>query len=356
MTRRIVIIGGGFAGASTAYHLAQRGFGDVVLLERERFAGMHASGRNAAMVRQLVPQPQTAALAREGCAFIRRWAARQSIPVYKETGSLLLYSNPLDAQLAGCVEDSRAAGVCVETLSRGAVVERVPCLDSAVFDAALWCPSDGIVDISALLSHYLSESERNGARVVTQAGVEGFEHRNGRLTGVRAHGHTFPCDIVVNAAGAWANEIALRAGARARDMRPYRRHLFVTQTLAGIDSQWPYVWNISQHLYFRPETPGLLLSPCDQCETDPGVPATDGRALDLLAEKLARFVPALSSVSIARAWAGLRTIASDDRFILGWDGAVRGLFWVAALGGHGVTCSASVGRLAASLMQEESAP
>jgi glycine/D-amino acid oxidase-like deaminating enzyme len=140
------------------------------------------------------------------------------------------------------------------------------------------------------------------------------------------------------------------AGAVDAAMVPFRRHLYDSGPLAWVDRNLPVVWNPTSGVYFRPESGGLLMSPCDETPAEPGIPAVDPAVLDLLAEKLSRHVPALGNVPVRRGWAGLRTFSPDHRFVIGWDPGVKGFFWSAGYGGHGVTCSASAGRLAARLL------
>jgi glycine/D-amino acid oxidase-like deaminating enzyme len=117
-----------------------------------------------------------------------------------------------------------------------------------------------------------------------------------------------------------------------------------------VDKSWPFVWDVSHDIYFRPEGDGLLLCACDQDQLPACDPAVDAAAEELLAEKINRFMPGLAAASIHRRWAGLRTLTPDGRFVIGWDPRVEGLFWVAGLGGHGVTTSSAVGALAADLI------
>ncbi|HEY3323953.1 MAG TPA: FAD-dependent oxidoreductase [Planctomycetota bacterium] len=347
--RRVVIAGAGFAGAATAYHLARAGFKHVVLLEREELPGMHASGRNAGMIRQIVPENSIAALAREGCRFIHAWAREHAPHAFQVNGSMLLASGAAVEPLRTQVAEAQRGGTDVQILSHAEATARVPVLKTALFDIAAWCPSDGVVDIAALLQFYISESRKLGVQISTRKAVDAVEHRGGKIAGVRCGKETMPCDVLINAAGAWANEIAGLAGAAKLPMKAYRRHIVVT-TPMSVDRSWPFVWNVSEQVYFRPEQPGLLLSPCDQTEHAPGTPATDESAFDLLATKLAKCMPALTSIKIGRSWAGLRTITTDGNFAIGWDSKVQGLFWLAGLGGHGVTCGAGIGRLACEII------
>jgi D-arginine dehydrogenase len=156
--------------------------------------------------------------------------------------------------------------------------------------------------------------------------------------------------VLVNAGGAWANTVAAMAGANPLPLSPCRRHLFVSAPLHWVDASWPFVWDVSHDIYFRPEGEGLLLCACDQQETGPCDPPLDAAVAELLAQKIDDYMPALAGVAIKKRWAGLRTLSGDGRFVIGWDPEVAGFFWVAGLGGHGVTTSSAVGSLAADLI------
>lgn len=332
----IVIIGAGFAGAATAYHLARLGVDNVLILEQEVVPGFHASGRSAAMLRQVVSEDAVGAAAREGAEFLlgNGWV--------RVTGSLLLGTHEDWRRLC---EDARAAaerGVELEVLDSAAARRECALLEGALFDGAVATRTDGVIDSAGLLQYYLSHS-----RLRTRAKVSAIEVRRGRVEAVVVEGERIAASVVVNAAGPWANEVARMAGAEPLPLRPCRRHLFHTGPLSFVNPGWPFVWDISHGLYGRPESGGLLLSPCDEEEHVPGDPPVDSRVQDELMDKCAKFLPAAAGAPIRSAWAGLRTLASDGRFVIGWDARVEGFFWVAGLGGHGVTASWAVGRLAA---------
>ena len=346
-----VIIGAGFAGAATAYHLARHGIRDILILEQEKIAGVHSSGRNASMIRQVVPETAIMQLAREGAAFLRGLPSDWPIPVdFQQNGSLLLGNGEGWKRLSRDAEMAREAGIDVESWSPERAKGYVPVLKEADFDGAIWCPTDGVVDIHALLSGYLKAAVSLGAQVRYVCSVQGVEVRDGRVNGVVTADGTIRTEVVINAAGPWAGVIGKMAGAVEVPLRPCRRHLFLTAPLPWVDPRWPFVWDDAHGIYFRPDSSGLLLCPCDQDEMAPGDPPTDNSVAELLAEKIRQHFPRIADVAIRKSWAGLRTLSSDGRFVIGWDPKVRGFFWVAGLGGHGVTASSSVGALAASLM------
>ena len=345
-----VIVGAGFAGAATAYHLACRGITDILLLEQESIPGFHSSGRNAAMLRQCVSEPELTRLARRGAQFIRHvpadWPGALS---FKQNGSLLLGSGAGWQKLQQDAAVGLAVGIEMELWTPQDAKRRVPVLQGAEFDGAVWCGTDGIVDIHALLSGYLQFAAAKGAEIRYNCALQSVKPVKGGVELATPQG-LISAKTLVNGSGAWANVVARLAGANELPLKPCRRHLFTSPPMNWVDPRWPFVWDVSHDIYFRPEGEGLLLCACDQTELTPGEPPVDESVKEILAAKIERFMPALNGVSISRSWAGFRTLTSDGRFVIGWDPQVENFFWVAGLGGHGMTTSAAVGELAASLL------
>ncbi|MEE9550094.1 MAG: FAD-dependent oxidoreductase [Candidatus Binatia bacterium] len=346
-----VIVGAGFAGGATAYHLARSGAKGIVVLEQERIAGVHSSGRNASVIRQVISDPSIGSLAQEGAAFVRNLPSDWPLPVdFAQNGSLLLASGKEWESLTRDAERARQIGVEVESWSRQRAEQYVKILKGADFDGAVWCPTDGVVDIHALLSGYLKSATSMGTEVRYGSSVRAIDVEDNRVTGVVIGNERVKAEVIINAAGAWAGLIGEMAGSVKVPLLPSRRHLFLTPPLPWVDRRWPFVWHVSPQVYFRPESGGLLLCPCDQAEMAPGIPPTDDSMVEILAEKVSRHLPEITSIPIKRSWAGLRTLCADGRFVIGWDPKVQGFFWIAGLGGHGVTTSSSVGALAAKLI------
>jgi D-arginine dehydrogenase len=353
---KCVIVGAGFAGAATAYHLTQMGLEEVVVLEQEAIAGMHASGRNAAMVRQVVADESIAALAREGAAFLqglpRDWPLETS---FKQSGAFLLGKQQALTQLEQAAGRARQAGVPAEWWPLERIKQRLPVLKGSPAAGGIYCPTDGVIDIHNLLHGYLRLATARGAEVKYSSKVQQVIVREGKVCAVQTEAEEIETGLLVNAAGAWAGELARLAGATPIALTAYRRHLFITAPCNWTSSDWPIVWDLSYEVYFRPEAGGLLLSPGDETAHPPASPATDPAVLEMLADKVIHCFPALSDLPIRNGWACLRTMAPDRRFVIGWDPRLAGFFWVAGLGGHGVTVSYSVGRLAAKLILQKTA-
>ena len=343
------IVGSGIAGLSLAYFLTQKGVKGVLLLEQEKTLGRHASGQNAGMIRQVVTYESVGHLAQKGAAFLRSLPADWKVG-YRSCGSLLLAKGKEKVSLHRSALLAQKIGLSLEWCSVKEAIRKVPLLKGADFEDALFCPSDGVIDIHALLTGYLKGTKRGGGEIWIGSKVKAIHPDPKRGFTLETSGGKVKTRILVNAGGAWAESIAQMSGAAPIYFTSYRRHLLLSKPLPSVDPHWPFVWDMTHAIYFRPEEGGLLLSPCDQDPLPAGrCPAEKRLAWKRLRERLVYF-PTLPKISIRRSWGGLRTFSPDDNFCIGWDGKIRDFFWVAGLDGHGMTTSSAVGEFASDLL------
>jgi D-arginine dehydrogenase len=342
----VVVIGAGFAGASVAAALTRAGMTGGLVLEREPLPGSHASGRNAAMARQLEEDPVLLKLAIEG---VRRLRAKNvdGCPVLRQTGGLYLIHGKPD-RAAEWRAQLRQYCVPSELLPADIARQRFAFLNGFEFDYTLFCPTDGVVDIHALLSDLLEEARSAGFEVITDCACESLILEGSVVRGVRTSRGKIGACIVVDAAGAWAGNLGRLSA--PLPLKPVRRHLFVSADAGLLPGNAPLVWDLDVGYYVRPEGAGLLLCPCDETEHPPGMPAVDPQAEELLVDKILRYAPGLADISLRRNWACLRTFAPDRLPVIGWDLEIDGLFHVSGLGGFGVTTSLAIGDIASTLI------
>lgn len=332
----VLIIGAGFAGASTAFHLSRNSDLSVIVLEKEELPGYHASGRNASLVLQSVAEPKIRRLLASSRHHYSRLAEKIG---FKPCGSLLLGDS---RQL----EQVRDEAIESSLLTRQEVIDRVPILEGHSFYSALWTPSDGVMDISRLLTYYLQEARNRGTRVQCNNAVTRIEGKGPFR--VHTAAGTIEAAAVVNAAGAWALSVARMARASSPVLNAYKRHLFVLDRVDSIDPDWPFVWSLDRNFYFRPESGGLLFSICDEeLETDNFEQNVSDGISERLAELIWDELPLLHNTVQRRVWSCFRTKTADGLFRIGPDPHLESFYWVAGLGGHGMGSSWEVGRKAA---------
>ncbi|MBI4446836.1 MAG: FAD-binding oxidoreductase [Acidobacteria bacterium] len=340
----VLIIGAGFAGASTAFHLSRSFSGTILLIDKEPTPGFHASGRNASLVLQSTENPTI----RRFIAESRRHLASQAASVgFHECGSVLLGNREQ-------LERARETGLVPSEYCRAEeLCAQVPLLKGHRFESALWTPSDGVIDISALLNFYVEGARSRGVVVRLQCEVKEIRKNDGYL--IETNEGSFQAEQIVNAAGAWAPQIASMAGATSLPLLPLKRHLFVLSEVGNVEPHWPFIWNLQENFYFRPEMRDVLFSLCDEELTETLEPTVSPGIGEDLADLIWSQLPAMHDAVQKRAWSCFRTKAPDANFVIGPDPQLENFFWVAGLGGHGVGGSWYIGNYAAELLLQKSA-
>lgn len=320
----VAIIGGGFAGMATAWALARLGITDTIVLERETELGRYASGRSAGLGRQLAEDGDTTALTVRGASLLRDVPA-----VWAPTGGILTFDDVANAETYA----ARAAkfGVPTEMADKALVAARWPDLAELRVVRALSVPSDGTIDVVALLAMF-----SQGRRVALGCAVERVEP--GRV--VTSQG-TIMARVVVDASGAWAGSIT---GGEA--LSSFKRHVFVLEAQAPAAGPW--LWHLgSGEMYLRAHAEGVLASPCDSSSCEPGHQSPDLVGDEHMRRLLDDADSPLAGAVIKRRWACQRAFTENRKMRIGRDPKRPWLVWAAGLGGHGATASPAVGEKAA---------
>ncbi|MEZ4238284.1 MAG: FAD-binding oxidoreductase [Myxococcota bacterium] len=338
-----IIVGAGLAGAGLAWHLAgQR----RIVVERAAAPGAEASRDGVGMVRRLAEDPVERALALRTSAWLRElpgedWPA----PPVRQTGAVVAAAwDP--TWLADPVAHLRARGVRVEALDDPG--EAAPIARGARLARAWWVPDELLVDPPALLAGFVRGAVRTGADL--RCGVQALAllTEGDRVVGLRTDRGDLRADRVVLAAGAWTSALARTAGLE-RPLFPLRRSVLRAEVAPEAGAPW--VWVDDAGLYARPTDAAWWVSSCDEAiDWPPGFPSrgsADGDALDRARTRIGALLPGLRGATLAAGWSGLRTFAPDRRPVLGPDPERPGLWWLAGLGGSGVTCGAAAAAVVA---------
>jgi glycine/D-amino acid oxidase-like deaminating enzyme len=347
---RVVIVGAGIAGVATAFQLSRRGVREIVIVEREAQVAAHASGRNAAIFRLLDRDRSNLILAQESQAQLAGMSWSQD--VVRSGGALTVVAADGLARLRDLAYVAREEGVDLAEWTPGRAADLVPALDASRVAGVLHVPGEGTIDIDRLVHGALEQARAAGVQVRLGCGVRGVGVAQGRVRSVETDAGEIEAALVVNAAGAWAADLGRQAGAALLPLRPVRRHLAFLR-VAGSPAAWPVVWDLSTPLYFRPESGGVLVSLCEEIPSQPGDESCDDHLAERLAAGMNGLRPPLDDAHLVRAWACQRTIAPDDRFVVGPDSRLEGFFWVAGLGGHGMSAGLAAARVAADLIVGE---
>ncbi|HEX6017309.1 MAG TPA: FAD-dependent oxidoreductase [Burkholderiaceae bacterium] len=350
-----VVIGAGIAGASFAHALAPHA--RVLLLEREDQPGMHSTGRSAAMFMESYGPPQVRALTRASRAFYERPPAGfADTPILSARGALYVGWQGQQAALDGMLRELRATGSTVERIDAAQCLRRVPVLRAEGLVGGVLEVDAMDIDVHALHHGFLRGFRRAGGALWCGAELLSAEHGSSGWTITLADGRRVVARTLVNAAGAWADEVARRCGAQPLGIQPKRRSAFTFAAPDGVDARgWPTVADVDERWYFKPDAGQLLGSPAN---ADP-VPAHDVMPEELDIATGIAAIEAATTLTIrrpARTWAGLRSFAPDGELAIGWDAQRSGLFWLAGQGGYGIQSAAGAAELAAALWRGAALP
>jgi D-arginine dehydrogenase len=339
----VAVIGGGMAGMSIASELA--GARTVAVLEREDELGSHATGRSAAALLESYGGVAIRALTR---------ASRRLLSA-ADTTTPLLRPRPLlwiaDARHADAVAELLAEQPELRSLSPDDARAMCAALRSDTLGAAAVERGAHDIDVAALLQMYVTRAATAGAFVHRSCALHRAERAEGRWVLHHASG-TVRADIVVNAAGAWADEVAVCFGARPCGLQPLRRTIAIGRTERLVSAAWPLVASVYEGFYFRPEGPHVLISPADETPSEPCDARPDEADVALAIDRV-NHATDLAIRSVITTWAGLRTFAPDRIPVVGFDPDVAGLFWLAGQGGYGIQTAPALARLAAALIRDD---
>ncbi len=349
-----LVIGAGVAGASAAFRLAPHG--RTLLLEAESQPGYHTTGRSAALYSKRYRNPAIRGFAAASGAFLEAPPdGFADAPLLSPRGLLIIGR----ADQAGAVRTQFTAEQLAAGVAREASIEEalrlVPCLDPAYLASAMLVPAAADIDVHGLHRGFLAGARRAGAKIVNDAPVTRLEYAKGKWRAETPAG-AFAAPVVVNAAGAWADRVALSAGLDGLGIRPLRRTCVTFDPPPGLDpASWPMAMDADEAFYFKPEAGRILASPCDEHPSEP----VDAQAEELdVAHAIDRVERAttLKVQRITHRWAGLRCFMPDRLPVVGQDPRAEGFVWLAGLGGFGMMTSEALGRAAAAAALGESLP
>ena len=352
----MLIIGAGIAGASLAWRLARAGR-PVVLIEREPQPGMHSTGRSAAMFMESYGPPGVRALTRASRDFyLHPPAGFAEAPLLSPRHALFVATAGQQAALARMQADLAASGTTMVLLNSELLAQAAPALKPDLFQNALLDEQGYDMDVHALLQGFLRGARQAGARLLTGVQPLRAAHDGQRWRVALSDGNELVAHTVVNAAGAWADELAALFGAAPIGLQPRRRSAFTFRAPEGVDiGGWPMVADVDEAWYFKPDAGQLLGSPAN---ADP-VPPHDVQPEEFDIALGIHLIQEATSLRIERptaTWAGLRSFVADGDLVIGFDDACPGFFWLAAQGGYGIQSAAGASLLAASLIAGQPLP
>jgi glycine/D-amino acid oxidase-like deaminating enzyme len=364
-----VIVGGGAVGCAVACSLAEAGRRDILVIEKEDSLATQTTSQAAGLVGQVrstVEEVQLLMWSAE--TFERLQADNPESPAWRQVGSLrVAHCDERIDELKNLKTVADEAGLETEFIDNDRARELWPLMTFEGVKAALWCPSDGYVQPYDLTMSYAAESRKLGVEFQTGVRVTGVKIDNGRVAGVETDQGDIECEMVINAAGAFAYQLASSVGIEL-PIFPVRHEFFVTIDCEGVEPTLPVVRIPDSSIYVRSEVNSILVGGWEtgSLSTDPRtVPLTgeqplveeDLEVLEFLGENVLPQVPAINELGIRSIFKGWPTFTPDGHFIIGESSKVKGFVMAGGCNAHGISGSAGIGRhLVESLLEDEPSP
>ena len=341
----IIVIGAGIAGASLAAHLSASR--KVAMLDMEDRPGYHTTGRSAASYEPNYGPPPMLAFTRASDAFFRNPPAGfADVP-------LLIHRNSLFFEAEGQEQHTGALlglSAGLEEISQSAAKQHFPILRDGYAKRCFLDPQTGDIDVDLLHRGYLKLYKANGGTLVLNAKVSDIEHKDGAWR-IATKAGNFNAAIIVNAAGAWGDEVAEKAGVARVGLIPKRRSIGIIPIdgYPGFEA-WPMVTDVGETWYAKPQSGKLMVSSADATPVEPHDAYGDDMAI---AEGIERLMNAtiLEVERLDHNWGGLRTFAPDGNPVIGFDQHAEGFFWLVGQGGYGIQSCPALSIAAAKMIR-----
>jgi sarcosine oxidase, subunit beta len=344
----VVIVGGGVMGVSVAFHLAEAGVRDIVLLDRGPL-GAGSTSKAAGGVRAQFADELNVLMGARSLELLENFRRRpaQDIDLHR-VGYLFALTRAEDvATFEGAVTLQQSHGVPSRIIDPHEAARLSPLLRIDDVLAAAYSPDDGHCSPDSVVLGYAAGARRFGANLLTGVDVQAIETHGGEVIGVRSAQGTIDAGVVVCCAGAWSRDLAMTAGVDL-PVTPYRRQIVVTEPLPFLDELPPAVpmtIDYASSFYFHREGPGLLMGMSDPDEPPGFDTHVDEAFLDLLAQAAGVRAPRVLEVGVAHRWAGLYEVTPDHNALLGEAADVSRFLYACGFSGHGFLQGPAVGEI-----------
>ncbi|MDP9140824.1 MAG: FAD-binding oxidoreductase [Pseudomonadota bacterium] len=349
----VIVVGAGMAGVGVAAQLGPKL--RVVVLEQEAQPGYHTTGRSAAVFAESYGGPTIRLLSRGSRGFLTQPPAGfANAPLLVPRGFLFIAREDQRGDLEALAEQPDMRFTAMRLSPREACA-RMPLLRPDYVADALFDEGASDIDVHALHQGYAAMLRRNGGTLQCNARVTAIDRQQGSWH-VTTDAGRFTAPLLVNAAGAWADEIAVLAGVARIGLQPLRRTAALVDVPAtsGME-RWPLTIDIAEEFYFKPDAGRLLISPGDETPSPPCDAVPDELDLAIAVDRIER-ATTLDVRRMHSRWAGLRNFVADRSPVAGFATDAPGFFWLAGQGGYGIQTAPALSRFAASQLLGQPVP
>ncbi|MEW6014236.1 MAG: FAD-binding oxidoreductase [Candidatus Zixiibacteriota bacterium] len=347
----VVIVGGGIIGLATAYELARRKFGKIVVLEKELFLGAGATSKCAGGIRAQFTTRVNIEMSMLSEKILANFEDEVGYhALFDQVGYMFLLSDEKElAQFSKAMELQRSLGLPVQMIEPSEINKIAPEVRTDDIIKATFCKNDGLADPSDLIQGYATGARRLQVEINIETEVTGIRVSGGKVAGVMTNNGEIATPLVVNAAGPQAKLIGEMAGIKI-PVEPIRRQIVTTGALDFIPPTFPMVVDVKAGLYFHKESPGLLLGWADKSVPPSFDISVDPEYTDTILMKALERVPRLETAEVSKAWAGLYETTPDHHAIIGYAEEIEGIFLVTGFSGHGLMHAPAAGIVTAEIL------
>jgi D-arginine dehydrogenase len=345
----IVVIGAGIAGASVAAHLAEHAH--VAILDMEDRAGYHTTSRSASSFEpNYGPKPILALTRASRDFFMAPPEGFTDAPIFTKRGSLVLEAKGQEQE----AQNFLAKAIDIVELSEAEAMAMVPALREGYATRGFLEAGTGALDVDLLHRGYLRLFKQRGGFLKLQADANKITKSAG-LWHIETPQGEFATKLIVNAAGAWGDQVAALAGVQPVGLIPKRRSIGVIAVSDYDVMKWPFMVDCAESWYSVPQSGKLLVSSADATPVEPHDAYADDEAIAIGIDRLMQ-ATTLDVQRLEHGWGGLRTFSPDTAPVVGFDPSTDGFFWLVGQGGYGIQSSPALSRTAAAMVLKHEIP
>jgi len=344
----VVIIGSGIAGISIGSELSKEI--SVCILEKETVTSFHSTGRSFAFYLESYGSETIRKLTSSSKDFfLENSSSRSEIPILKSRGVIHIATEKQHGDLLKKYEELTKINKNFSLLNKNETLKLLPCLNEKYIYSSIYDYGASDIDVNALYNVYLKEFKKNKGIVKTKTKINKFLQKKDKWEISTQDGDIY-CKLLVNAAGAWCDEVAQSVNAKKISILPKKRTVFCFKPLnIEVKNQWPLAVDINEGFYFKVENQNILASPADETPTTPHDVQPDEIDIAIGAEKIQQATK-MKFNSIINKWAGLRSFVNDKNPVIGFDNKIENFFWIAGQGGYGIQTSPALARISSNII------
>lgn len=349
-----LVIGAGIGGTSCANWLSEDH--SVIVLEMESQPGYHTTGRSVAVYTEAYGPRTIRALAKSGYSFLTNPPDGFSdTPLSRPQGLFFIARDDQMEALEAGLADIQELSPEIQMISAAEAVAQLPVLREDYLAGAFLDPTALALDVNAIHQGYIRGLRKNGGEIVCNAEVNTLERKGGKWH-VSTPAGEFSAPVVINAAGAWADQLGQSVGATKIGLQPKRRTVIAfNPPNCEVNSNWPVVIDCQEEFYFKVDAGTVLGSPADETPVEPQDVQPEEIDIAYTIDRL-QTATTMKVERLERKWAGLRSFVPDGVPVAGYDPGLEGFCWCAGQGGYGIETSVGMGRCTAALAAGKAIP